>query len=148
MATTYYDREGERISLAAWKAKRADESYTRLKVYDNATVRVELEWVGVVRDASNSWADTWSLFKLSVSNYGSDGVLRADPIENGKTFFAEADALEAYNTFLERWTESHMVENGTTGEMELVEEGNTLVPEAPPDPNRPSTIVEDDVGAW
>lgn len=146
--TTYYDREGEKISLAAWKAKQADESYRQLKAYDNGTVRVTLDWTGRVRDAANSFQDTWPMFVLTVANYGSDGVLRADPIEDGKTFPDEATALKAYTAFLTRWTESHVETNGVTGEDELVEEGNTLVPEAPPDPNRPTTAVDDDIGAW
>jgi hypothetical protein len=146
--TSYYDREGEKISLAAWKEKQADESYRQLKAYDNGTVRVTLEWTGRVKDAANSFQDMWPLFVLNVGNYGSDGVLRADPIEDGKTFGDEATALKTYTEFLTRWTESHVVENGTTGEMELVEEGNTLVPEAPPDPNRPTTMIDDDIGAW
>jgi len=148
MAVTYYDREGERISLTAWRERLKDVSYSTLKQYDNGTVRITLDWVGRVRDAANSFRETWPLFVLHVNNYGSDGVLRADPIEDGRTFPDEEAALKAYTEFLTRWTESHVVENGITGEMELVEEGNTLVPDAPPDPNRPTTTVEDDVGAW
>jgi hypothetical protein len=146
----YYDREGDAISHALWKEKRADAAYTMLKEFDNGSVRVTLEWTGKVTDPTNSWRDTWALFTLGVLNYDSTGTPREDPLMHGKTFSEEEDAVKAYSKFLTDWTESHMETNGVTGEEELVEEGNVLAPAIPDDPNRPTTELDDDdgVGAW
>jgi hypothetical protein len=99
-------------------------------------------------DAVNGFSDCWPLLLVNVGNYDADDVLRADPLEDNKTFSNEAAALKHYTEFLTRWTESHTVKNETTGEEELVEEGNTLVPDAPEDPNRPTTESDDSFGAW
>lgn len=147
-AITYHDREGSKISQAEWKTKRQDSDYSQLKAFDDGRVRVHLEWVGRVRDAMNSYSDSWPIFLLHVGNYDASGVLRADPIEDNKTFGDEASALKHYTEFLTRWTESHTVKNETTGEEELVEEGNTLAPPVPDDPNLPTTETDDSFGAW
>jgi hypothetical protein len=144
----YFDREGDAVSPQLWKEKQADKAYKHLKAFDNGSVLVTLDWNGKVNDPANSWRDSWAVFVLNVINYDSQGVGRPDPIMDGKTFPYEEDAVKAYEDFLVSWTESHRVTNGVTGEDELVEEGNRLVPDAPPDPNRPATAVDDDVGAW
>lgn len=149
--TSYYDRQGEKISLKAWREKLADASYAAVKAFDDGRVRVTLDWVGRVRDAENSFQDTWPVFVMNVGNYGSDGVLRSDPIENGKTYPDETAALNAYTAFIAKWTESQMEVDLETGEEQLVEVGNTLAPvepPKPPDPNRPTTETDDEVGAW
>jgi hypothetical protein len=148
---SFYDRDGEKISLAAWKEKQADESYTTLKQFDNGKVRVILEWNGRVPNADSSFSDTWPLFILTVGNYASDGRLRTDPVDDGKTFSNEKDALDFYTAFIAKWTESELEVDLETGEEVLHEVGNTLAPvepPKPPDPNRPTTDTDDEVGAW
>ncbi|MFT4064327.1 hypothetical protein [Paraburkholderia sp.] len=144
----YFNKEGDAIPLSQWRELQADRSYSVLKEYDNGSVNVTLRWHGRVPDPTNSWRESWPMFVLNVSNYDSAGVARPDPVADNKTFYEQDDALRYYTNFIAKWTESRMEKNEMTGEMELIEEGNILVPEAPPDPNRPATEVDDDIGAW
>jgi hypothetical protein len=147
----YFDRDGNSIPLAQWKTYRQDESYALVKQFDNGKVRVILEWMGRVPNPHASFPDTWPLFMLMVHNYASDGTLRADPVDDGKTFCNERAAVDFYTTFIAKWTESELEVDLETGEEVLVEVGNTLKPvepPKPPDPNKPTTDTDDEVGAW
>lgn len=146
---TYVSPNGARISRDEWVAMQNDRSIRILCEYDNGQVYVRLEWRGEVEDAS-VFRDCWKVFVLTVANYNENGDLVADPVENGKTFAYRGKAIAAYESFLARWTASHIDEDG-----QFVEEDNTLTPPPPPNPDAPTSAVaeikgmeDDGVGAW
>jgi len=145
----YVARNGARISHTEWTLMQKDRDYRILREYDNGQVYVRLEWTGEVENAS-IFRECWTVFMLTVGNYNDKGELKADPVENGKTFAYEGEAIRAYESFLERWTASHVNSDG-----EFEEEDNTLTPPPPPNPDAPSSAVaeikgmeDDGVGAW
>lgn len=143
----YYDREGRRISLLTWQNHQANTSYSLLREYDNGAVRVRLVWLGKLMDReAQSYRDTWPLFTISVWNYNDQGRLVPDPVEDGKTFAHEQEAINAYEEFLINWTDSTVNDEG-----KLIEADNLLAPPPPPDPDKPSTeftLDEDNDAAW
>ena len=95
---------------------------------------------------ANYFRDTWPLFTISVWNYNDQGIPVPDPVMNGQTFAYEETAIEAYETFLEDYTESERNDAG-----ELVEADNLLAPPPPPDPDKPTSefkLDEDNDAAW
>lgn len=147
----YFDKQGDGISHGEWLALTKDPAYVLLRQYDNGQVRATVTWEGKVLNPQNMLPDFYPVLRLSVSNYASDGSRRPDPVEDGKTFPNETAAVAAYEEFLERWTASHRVEDGQTGESEFVEVDNDLAPPPPPDKDAPMSTVPDDddgIGAW
>lgn len=147
--TKYLDRNGVGITGEHWKKLRHDPNYRVVRRYSNGVVHVELEWLGTC-DNPDTFRDYYKLFVLKVNNFNEQGQLVPDPVENGKTFGFEHEAIRAYEQFLERWTESHRDEEG-----EFVEMDNDLIPPPPPNPDAPSSDVaeikgmeDDGVGAW
>lgn len=140
----YFDRAGLPITQAFWKEKQADPSYTTVRQYDNAVVKVTLKWNGRVTN-TDTFQDYWPMFILLVQNYTSDGSLANDPVAGDKTFGSEEAALKGYEDFLVDWTGS---ERDTEGA--FVEADNLLTPPPPPDPNQPASVSEElgDEGAW
>lgn len=143
MAKIYIDKDGKGISKGVWRLFRDDESYRVLRQFKNELTWITLEWTGVADILLHPFASTYPLFEMRVANASSDGMRWVnDPVEDRKTYHNQQAAIEAYNNFLVRWTESK-VEDG-----ELVEVGNELTPPPPPDPNIPKTAVNDDIGCW
>lgn len=147
----FFSREGIAISLEEWTARQRDAEYVLVRQYDNGRVRVSLIWEGKVANPQNTLPDYYPVLRLQVGNYDKHDALRPDPVEDGKTFPNETAGVQAYEAFLERWTASHRVEDGQTGESAFVEMDNALAPPPPPDKDAPATVVPDDddgVGAW
>lgn len=150
--TQYFDRKLVSIPAKKWAALRDDPNYRLVRAYDNGAIRVDVEWLGELRDPFETFPEFYKLFRLNVWNYDAANQLRRDPVEDGKTFPTEELAVQAYELFLERWTSSHRGERG-----EFIEEGNELAPPPPPAPDTPMTDVseikstklgDDDVGVW
>ena len=147
MATGYLNRAGEQISKKKWSELMLDPDYVSVREYDNGVIRVSLRWSGCVKNFGNTFPNYYKVFTLSVSNYREDGSLVKDPVEQELTFPNEASAVNFYEKYLLKWTDSERNDAN-----EFVEIGNTLTPPPPPDPDRPS--VEPDmpelggVGAW
>ena len=146
----YYDREFHRIPFDKWKALRRDSEYCTVRLYDNGSVKVFAKWLGMVENPNSTFPEYYPIFRLNVENYGSNGLLRYDPVEHGKMFKTENLVVAAYERFVERWTESYSDENGN-----FVEADNLLTPPPPPNPDAPDSdfssvkgINIDDVGAW
>ena len=143
----YYDREGRRITLATWRDLQAKTDYQQIREYDNGAVRLRLVWLGKLTDQqAQSFRDTWPLYTISVWNYNDQGKLVPDPVEDGKTFAHEGEAINAYEEFLINWTDSEVTDDG-----KLIEADNLLAPPPPPDPDRPATeftLDEDNDAAW
>jgi hypothetical protein len=148
MATVLYlDHDGNRISLEQYKAHQADPTYTQVHAYDNGRVRAVVTWIGRIVDPGSTFPDYYKLFKVEVWNYTEGGELAKDP--GYPKFFPTRDkAVEEYNFFVARWSESELDDEG-----QLIEAGNTLTPPPPPNPDAPSSAppADDDiagVGAW
>ncbi|WP_297478311.1 hypothetical protein [Ferrovum sp.] len=142
MSKIYFDKDGRKIQKDKWTHYRMDPSYCIVREFRNKAVLVIVEWKGAVDTRLHPFAFTHPTFEMRVWNFDSDGKLVPDPVESKKTFPSEQNAINAYNNFLLRWTDSK-IENG-----ELVEVGNELTPPPPPDPNIPKTAVNDDIGCW
>ena len=148
MATKYIGRDGKRLKADEWAKLHADDAYRILSRFDNGKVEAYLTWNGEIKDpVAGQHKEYWPLFILKVNNYLENGTKRIDPVENGRTFPTEEDAVAAYKEFLMNWANCH------NGEGQFVERGNQLapiIPPPPPDPNRPQT--EPDMlgseGAW
>lgn len=146
---TYLDRQGLRIDHGKWLKLLADDSYRTVRQFDNGIVQISLFWVGKLnRVQASSFRDTWPVFALRVMNYRDDGSLTADPVDDGRTFPTEEDAIKFYETFLLQWTDCEQDDEG-----KLIEVDNHLAPPPPPDPDAPTSGAEalkgipDDFGA-
>lgn len=149
---TYHDHDGNMMSKEAWQEKRNDEDYRLIKKFDNGEVRAFVYWDGEIKDAADSWRDTWELFHIEVWNYDHDGKMKEDPVEHMETFPTKESVLAWYEEFLTRWTaaEKREVRNakGTWVET-FVEEGNIFGSGAPGVSEAPQTQPDDgEVGAW
>lgn len=143
----YFDRQGIRISKAEWTHKSNDASYRILREYDNGSVFLRLIWNGrMLPKDIDTVRDCWPLFQMVAGNYDSKGNLRRDPNLDGEIYAYEAEALQAYEEFLEMWTDSRRKEDGGFEEV-----GNDLAPPPPPDPDEPTSVIKgmpSDFAAW
>jgi hypothetical protein len=148
----YFDRKGSLIGRDEWAALRGDPDYCTICEYDNGVVYIKVEWVGAVSAhfMKNTLSEYWPRYKIRVANYNADGNLMPDPIENGKTFSSEEEAVKVYERFLLAWTECDYDESGKFTECD-----NDLAPLPPPDPNAPASdisaikgLTDDGIGAW
>ena len=144
----FVTRDGVRIPKIEWEKLQADDSYRLPDRFDNGIVHVEIEWVGKVAQP-NTFRDYWPVFRMNVQNY-RDGVLVDDPADDGETFPDYAAAKKRYEEFLVKWSECSVNDFG-----EFVEEGNSLAPPPPPNPDAPDSaedvvagVLDDGVGAW
>lgn len=147
----YFDKDRVPITAQKWLELQKDESYVTRYIFDNAKVRVSIEWIGRMdaRDQVGLLPEFWPMFKVRVLNY-VDGSLIADPVEDGVTYGSESAARERVESFLTKWTECVYVVK-SDGSYRFVEEGNTLAPPEPPNPDKPQSdvaILDDGVGAW
>lgn len=128
-ASIYVDRDGVQISMPEWSLLQTQDEYRFIRRYGNEKVKVNLMWLGMVprRFVDNSLPDYWPVFELQVWNVGPDGQAIEDPVEHGRKFGRQGDAVEWYDAFIAKWTESYVDERG-----KLIEVGNEF---APPDPN-------------
>jgi len=147
MATKHLDRMGREITKSEWLEKRGDPAYKIVKEFDNGFCNVTLEWIGEIRNCQNLFDYCYPVFEMQVWNYDGNKVPRQDPVDSGKTFANERDALAYYEEFLTRYAGCRMEED-QFGEKTFVEEGNVLTPPPPPDLNVPVTETDDEVGAW
>ncbi len=153
-STKYFDRDGKVITRAKWESLIVEPSYWTVRQFDNGRVLIRIVWKGIVPDADNQFRSSYELFKLELFNYSDAGAAIIDP-NNGRSFPTEKKALEFYNDFILKWTESSLDEEGNIEEV-----GNTLKPiepPKPPDPNKPTSAVEEleldanldmSAGAW
>lgn len=146
----YFDRSGIRISEDLWRAKQGEPEYVKLAEFDNGTVRVFAMWHGRVINPQNYLSTMLPIFMLQVSNYDGNGVLRPDPVENGKTFTTEKQVMQAYKEFLARWTECEAERNENGEIVEFTEVGNDLAPPPPPNPDAITCNekIAKDFGTW
>jgi hypothetical protein len=149
----YFDKSGNKITRMEWNNLKEDPSYVTVREYDNGVVYVRIQWTGAQANPSNTFRDCFALFVANVANYNSRGEPMSDPVEDGTTFSTEKDAIEFYEKFLSRWTDSEKADNG-----EFIEADNSLTPPVPPPPpskDLPSSDVSnvkgpliDECGAW
>lgn len=158
MSTQWFDRAGNRLSADQYRALKADSTYSIVRQFDDDKLRICLFWDGKVVNAQNYAPSYRPLFRITCSNrkLSWDGELQGwakDPVMDGTTYATEAEAVLAYEAFLERWTASGYEVDAKTGNKVFNEAGNKLTPPPPPDPDAPS-ITDlgdkdcDDVGAW
>lgn len=151
--TRHYDRFGASIDKDTWASNRADPTYCQMEVYDNGSVRCEIEWLGKVKDPELMAPEYWPLFKLHVGNYvdadTASGKRLVPAFETGQTFGSHADALAAYQKFLLEWTNCSM--EPTKAGTVFTEEDNVLAPPPPEDLDKPESNVvigNDGAGVW
>lgn len=153
--SVYYDKQGCPILFEDYLAKRKDPAYRDLAVYDNQNVKVQVEWLGKVKDARKyPTTDYWPLFGINIWNgmpQPDGGVEWVPDSMTGQTYGTEAAAMEAYRDFLLKWTNCTTVESAT-GEVVFKEEDNVLSPPPPPDLNTPTVDPDSALlgaeGAW
>jgi hypothetical protein len=149
----YINRSGAKITAKEWEALIASESYSTVRRYDNSEVRVVVDWVGTVANM-DVFPEMRKVIRLDIFNLNSSGKWVKDPVQSDLWFPNEETAINAYEQFIERWTNSHRDEND-----ELIEEDNLYAPPPPPppppSPDAPASdcasikgVVDDGVGAW
>lgn len=143
----YVDRTGKTINKEEYQAFKADPAYTTLRQYDNGAVRVKLLWIGRVVNPHLQFFDSFKVFGLEVMNYTSDGTLAPDPIYGDQTFSREDAALKAYETFLTKWADCLVDEDG-----DFMETGNKMEAPKSANPNTPESLPDapelGGIGAW
>ena len=146
----FYNRQGEEIPFETFKENRADPKYAMVREFDNGEVHVEAVWVGEVRNPQNYFPGMRPIFMLKIYNYDHLDELRPD-VQSGATFSSEEELVEAYENFIEKWTESERDEEGHLREVD-----NSLTPQRP-DLDTPKSDISEmkwdatgasDVGAW
>jgi len=60
----------------------------------------------------------------------------------------QPDSIEGDETFLIRCSTSHREYSGVTGNEDVGQKGQPASAGCAADPNRPTTMIEDDVGVW
>jgi len=139
----YYDKNGSPIQHAEWLKLRKDDAYRYIHRYENDRVRVMLEWVGEVpSEKLQTFREFWPIFRLTVENATPKGWV-VDPADGERTFGVLDEAIEAYQSFLVRWTECSWDAGGT-----FLETGNKLAPPNPYEPTTQAFELDPEVGAW
>ena len=135
----YIGRDNATLTKKEYVARRDEPSYSTVRCFDNGVVRVIVKWIGRVVNPQVSYPDLYKVYSMTVENYLSDGRRVPDPLFMDEGYPIEARAVEAYEQFLTRWTESGPNASGV-----FEEAGNTLeLPESPPPPP-PRPVTEDD----
>lgn len=147
MANKHIDREGMPITQTRWHDLAKDESYVKVRRFDNGKVFAELLWYGAIpeKDVRNVLPEFYKVYSLIVKNYREDGSLVYDPA-SGETYPDEKSAIAGYEEFIFKHGEC-VIDNG-----ELVEVNNKLAPPPPPNLDAPAEKpiegLTDDFGAW
>jgi hypothetical protein len=135
----YFSRNSIPISVDQYEEYCKDEDYVNVRRFDNSEVRAILKWIGVVRNPGNYFSGDMPIFELGFWNYDSGGALREAP-ESGVKFCYEADAIQAYENFLLRWTDSEREDD------KLVERDNIYAPPPPPNLDAPESDLAEIIG--
>lgn len=133
------DRAGTRIMQARHAELQADPNYVTVRQFDNGSIRLVLEWDGIIANYGQVFPSLYKVFYLKAHNYGSDGTMLPDPNEHNSAFATEAKAIEHYEALLLKHTES---ERGADGK--IIEVGNALPPIEPSPllaPPKPRAVV-------
>lgn len=146
----YFNRQGEEVTKAEWETLQFRKDYWCVREFDNGRVELRIVWKGIVPNPRDSWPDCYPIFRMECFNYMTPLDRSPDPIMHNKTFATEVDAVQAYETFLERWTDSHREGD------DFIEEENIYTPAPEPDLDAPMTdttnvklgIEDDGIGAW
>jgi hypothetical protein len=159
MANAYINRQGGKISRAAWLAHRKDRDYVVIKEFENDRIFALIEWLGVGKNAENVPQAHWKLYRLNVENIVTtdgegrplDAPRRSPDVMMTREFRTEKEALEAYEDLLVRfggceWLPSSSGEGGR----QFVERDNVLLPPPPdvPDTRGMDEEIQDIAGSW
>lgn len=139
MAVAYLAPDGKtRLQMIEWVKAQKDHSQLFLREYDNGIIYVTVQWVGKVMNYGDVYPEFYKVMRLNVSNYTSEGILAPDPTMASVWFPNEKLAIEAYEKFVMEWSASNRDSTG-----KFIEEDNALTPPPPPNPDAPTTEVND-----
>ncbi|MCG5512802.1 hypothetical protein [Ectothiorhodospira shaposhnikovii] len=153
----YYTKDRARITKEIWLKLRFDKKYSTIKEFENEKIRVVAEWYGAIDDNQSVTigfgAPLFRVVVMNATDIGA-GIQWVEDHSLSKGFEIEKEAIAHYESVVAKWTESYLEEveldNGNVVEV-LVEIGNKVAPEVPPDPR--SVNVEaysgnDAAGSW
>jgi hypothetical protein len=156
--TAYVSREGHRLQRVEWQRLRADNAYRTVRAFENDTIGVTAEWVGIGQNPQTVPPQHWKLYRLTVEN-----IVRADAEGNPlpvprrtvdpsltRDFRTEQEAIDAYEDALVRFggCEWLPAPDGATDPL-FVEHGNKLqVGESKIDVRELADDVADLAGSW
>ena len=153
---TFLSPEGIVISRDAWKEqmKENPKAYI-MREFDDGRIYACLRIADKIRNAQDIPKEYWKVFEIQVENILTEDYegnplpkpKRVIDVDATRGYYNREDAIKAYDDFLEDYTKSFRDESGA-----LVEEGNTLAPVIPPDPDAPTHVedpeVEEAAGSW
>lgn len=158
----YYDREGEEISREDYNALMNDQSYARIRDFENDRVIARVEWDGKVTGGRGLFPSERKIFrvviweKMTTDEYGNrlpDDLVRLVPSLENEQHATLGSAIAQYEDFLARYTDCEFITN-SKGESVLMEVGNQRKPPEPPPPDAPtidpsaSNVDYDTMGSW
>jgi hypothetical protein len=154
----FVSREGHRLQRVEWQRLRANPEYRIIKAFENDTIGVTVEWLGVAQNPVNVPREHWKLYALHVENIvrtDAEGKLLPVPRRTvdpslSNTFRTEQEAIDAYEDALVRFggCEWLPAPAGATGPL-FVEHGNKLqVGESKIDVRGMDPDVADLAGSW
>jgi hypothetical protein len=139
MAVAYLASDGKtRLSLMGWKEAQNDHNQRFLRQYDNGIINVEVQWVGKVMNYGDVYPEFYKVVRLDVLNYTVEGSKAPDPVMSDQWYPNEKLAIKAYEDFIMQWSASNRDSTG-----KFIEEDNALTPPPPPNPDAPTTEVND-----
>lgn len=149
----YKDRSGNRISEKVWVQLQADHSYCQIRSFENDRVQVFLYWDGKTNQ-KHAPIEYWNVYALSIHNRVIDenGIPLWVPDPASTRFYDEKMAIEGFEKFVARWTESYYEtvqgEDGKSKQV-LVEVGNKLAPPPKWQPKQAENQDDDGfTGSW
>jgi hypothetical protein len=93
------DRDGNQIDEETWLDLYDDDSYRRVRLFDNGDVRVQLNWLGTLSRAERRrLRETWPVYLMTVKRLTKDGVVDYSLPEH--TFPDEESAIQGYEEYL------------------------------------------------
>jgi hypothetical protein len=133
----YLDKARVVISADKWKALRADESYRRIRAFDNGKLRALATWEGKVLLKKGQTIADAAIYALEVHNILSTDAF-GNPLDRPQVvrdvaasgIYRTEEALVAvYEDLLVRFAGCEWVPSDTTpGGSRLIEKGNVYAP--------------------
>ena len=144
----YFDKNCKEISEERWRELKMNKAYCLVGEFADAQFHLRVGWNGRIENAENLFRTSYPLFDTILMQYdeGKEGWIEA--IDSGKTFAKLEKARDYYETFLMKYTESYVDEDGC-----LVEEGNMLADdlaalEEVEEPKAPQSVEDKPTGAY
>ena len=153
---TFLSPEGIVISRDAWKEQMATnpKAYV-IREFDDGRIYACLKVADKIPNVRDIPKEYWKVFEIVVENilttdYEGNPLpepKRVPDVDASRGYCNREDATKAYEDFLEDYTKSFRDDSGA-----LIEEGNSLTPPVPPDPDAPTHVenpeIEEAAGSW